>query len=109
MDLQIVDRRAEPRFSGATLRITQATMRPGCRVHVVDLSATGAQVECERPLRPGTRVHVRLVRADGTLAIAAVVLRCAVWALHPQAGVTYRGALRFDEQYQGFGGRSASL
>jgi hypothetical protein len=96
VDIQVAERRIERRLSGSTFRMLYATLRPGCPVLILDLSQTGAQVETDRPLRPGTRVHVRLVAEDWSLVAAAVVLRCAVWALNPQEGVTYRGALRFE-------------
>jgi hypothetical protein len=55
-------------------------------------------VQTDRPLRPGSLVHLRLVTDAATLSIAAHVVRCLVWAIHPEQGVTYRGALRFDER-----------
>lgn len=73
-------------------------MRPGREVSVVDWSVSGALVETDRPLRPGGRVHIRLVMRERSVSIAAHVTRCAVSALHAEAGVTYRGALRFDER-----------
>lgn len=96
------ERREDPRLTTESLQIQRATLRPGCHVEVVDLSALGAQVETDRPLRPGMRVHVRLSTAERTLCVAAVVLRCAVSTLHPEAGVTYRAGLRFEERCQSF-------
>ncbi len=98
MDVEVAERRIERRLPGTALQIVHATMRPGCPVLVVDISQAGVQLETERPLRPGTRVHVRLVCQEWSLASAALVLRCGVWALHPDAGVIYRGALRFEER-----------
>lgn len=102
MDRALTERRGQPRVPAAKLHIDEATLRPGCPVDVVDLSSTGAQVESMRPLRPGSRVHVRLASRNRTLAVAAHVVRCAVWSLHPENGVTYRGALRFEEACQSF-------
>jgi hypothetical protein len=68
----------------------------------VDLSAGGALLEASRPLRPGARVHLQLVIEAGTFALAARVLRCAVWSLDPYDGVTYRGALAFEERCELF-------
>ena len=102
MDPALNDRRVEPRVPAAGLHIDHATLRPGCPVVVLDLSPTGVQVQSTRPLRPGSRVHVRLASRNRTLAVAAHVVRCAVWALHPENGVTYRGALRFEEACQSF-------
>ena len=92
----IDERRAEPRLAAATLQIERATLRPGCLVAVLDLSATGAQVQSERPLRPGSRIHVRLAARNSSLAVAADVVRCSVWILQADV-VIYRGALRFEE------------
>lgn len=99
MDSQVEERRNGVRWSGAALRVLQATLRPGCPVMVIDLSQAGAQVETTRPLRPGTRVHVRLVAEGWSLTAVALVLRCAVCAVKPDEGVIYRGGLRFDEYF----------
>lgn len=100
MGVEIAERREARRKPASSLRMIHATMRPGCPVQVIDLSPTGAQVESDRPMHPGSRVHFRLVCEDRTLAVAARVLRCVVWALRPDSGVTYRGALRFEEPCQ---------
>jgi hypothetical protein len=101
MDRPIEERRTEPRLAGAALQIERATLRPGCLVAVLDLSATGAQVQSERPLRPGSRIHVRIAARGGALAVAADVVRCSVWILQADA-VIYRGALRFEEACAAF-------
>ena len=101
MDQPLTDRRIDARFPprrGAT----RATLRPGCIVLLVDLSAGGALVEASRPLRPGARVHLQLATGARTFALAARVLRCAVWSLEPYNGVTYRGALEFEERCEVF-------
>jgi hypothetical protein len=98
MDGAVGDRRADPRVTASVLHPTQATLRPGCPVDLVDISPAGAQVESDRPLRPGSRVHVRVVTHRWTVAVAAMVLRCVVCTLHPERGVKYRGALQFEER-----------
>ena len=40
--------------------------------------------------------------AARTFALAAHVLRCAVWSLDPYDGVTYRGALMFEDRCEVF-------
>jgi hypothetical protein len=94
----VKDRRREPRYGWLPGEITRATLRPGCRVHVVDLSAGGALVQGERPLRPGAHVHFQIVTRLRRLALTAKVLRCEVWMLDSSHGVTYRGALQFEER-----------
>ena len=101
MEHAVEERRAEPRLAAAALQIERATLRPGCLVAVLDLSANGAQVQSERPLRPGSRVHVRLAARNWTLAVAADVVRCSVWIVQADA-VIYRGALRFEEECASF-------
>jgi hypothetical protein len=94
----VKDRRREPRYGWSPDEITRATLRPGCRVHVVDLSAGGALVQGERPLGPGAQVHFQIVTRLRMLALNARVLRCEVWMLDSSRGVTYRGALQFEER-----------
>jgi hypothetical protein len=93
----VKERRRESRLAREKLSVTQVTLRPGGPVEVVDLSPQGIQIESVRPMRPGSRVLVRLAVGDQTMTVPAVVLRCAVWAVQPEEGVTYRGSLRFDE------------
>ena len=102
MDQPLTDRRIDARFPPPRHGATRATLRPGCIVLLVDLSAGGALVEASRPLRPGARVHLQLVTEGRTFALAARVLRCAVWSLEPYDGVTYRGALKFEERCEVF-------
>jgi hypothetical protein len=98
MGRPLIERRLDRRCTAAAMRVVQATMRPGRDVSVVDLSAAGAQIETERPLRPGSRIHIRFVLESGSVAVVAHVVRCCVWALHPEQGPTYRGGLHFDER-----------
>jgi hypothetical protein len=98
MDQPLTERRIDARFALPHSSITRATLRPGCAVHVVDLSARGALVQAAQPLRPGARVHFQLVTTQGAFALVGRVLRCAVWTLDAERGATYRGALHFDER-----------
>ena len=101
MDAAVIDRRLERRLPAAALQIERATLRPGCPVDVLDLSASGLHVQSERPLRPGSRIHVRLEARNGTLAVAAQVIRCEVWDVTSES-VTYRGGLQFEEACRSF-------
>ena len=102
MDQPLTERRVDARFRPPRRSEPRATLRPGCPVRLVDLSAGGALLEASRPLRPGARVHLQLVIEARTFALAARVLRCAVWSLDPYDGVTYRGALAFEERCELF-------
>lgn len=97
MDQPVTDRRADNRVRFGSTGL-HATLRPGCSVRVVDLSQGGALVEGGRPLRPGARVHVQVAARPRTFSVIARILRCAVWELHPIDGVTYRGALQFENR-----------
>jgi hypothetical protein len=98
MDRPVVDRRHDERFGQPAIAGTQAILRPGYSVALIDLSAGGALIEGPRPLRPGMRVHVQLVSGTHRFGLTAHVLRCSVASLDTDAGVRYRGALRFDER-----------
>jgi len=100
LDSDLVDRRVDARFELPPCAEPRATLRPGCAITLVDVSTGGALVEGPRPLRPGARVHLQILTTSQRIAIAAHVLRCAVWALDPLAGVTYRGAVKFEHRVE---------
>jgi PilZ domain len=98
MDQPVADRRLDTRFGQPAIAKTQAILRPGCAVSLVDLSYGGALIEGPRPLRPGARVYLQLTTGTRRLGIGATVLRCSVASLDPRHGVQYRGALKFDHR-----------
>jgi hypothetical protein len=98
----LTDRRADARFGQPVIAGTQAILRPGYAVSLVDLSSGGALIQGPRPLRPGARVHLQLLTGTRRLGIAAHVLRCSVASLDSRQGVQYRGALKFDHRCDAF-------
>jgi len=99
MDQPLVDRRLDTRYRQPAIAGTQAILRPGYAVSLIDLSSGGALIEGPRPLRPGSRVHLQLTTKTRRLGIVAHVLRCSVASLGAgQGGVQYRGALQFDQR-----------
>ena len=100
MDQSVVDRRLDPRFGLPMIAETQAILRPGYSVSLVDLSSGGALIQGPRPLRPGARVHLQLVHGNRRIGIGGHVLRCAVAQLDSRQGVQYRGAVKFDHHCQ---------
>ena len=94
----LTDRRADTRFGQPVIAGTQAILRPGYAVSLVDLSSGGALIQGPRPLRPGARVHLQLMTGTRRLGLAAHVLRCSVASLDSRQGVQYRGALKFDHR-----------
>jgi hypothetical protein len=94
----VADRRQDTRFGQPAIGGTQAILRPGYAVSLIDLSPGGALIQGPRPLRPGARVHLQLLTGSRRLGIAAHVLRCSVASLDSRQGVQYRGALKFDHR-----------
>jgi hypothetical protein len=88
------ERRRAHRTHGSGI---SARVRPGHRVHLVDVSAAGALLEAARPLRPGADVEVQFERAGCRVRVSATVVRCGVTAIHPERGPTYRAAISFNE------------
>jgi hypothetical protein len=98
----IKDRRTDLRYGWSPADISHATLRPGYVVHLIDLSAGGALVQTHRALRPGARVHFNLVLRERSFGLSARVLRCVVWTLDWREGISYRGALQFEERCELF-------
>jgi hypothetical protein len=98
VDQPVKERRHDTRFGQPVIAGTQAILRPGYAVSLVDLSVGGALIQGPRPLRPGARVHLQLQTGTRRLGISAHVLRCAVASLDSRHGVQYRGALKFDHR-----------
>ena len=96
MDHQVKERREDARFVPPPKVDVRATLRPGCVVVLVDVSARGALVQAARPMRPGARVHLQVLTPVRRFSTVATILRCMVWSLVGDDGVIYRGAMRFD-------------
>jgi hypothetical protein len=91
------DRRAHHRAPRRECRrLTVARLRPGRDVDVVNLSSGGALVETGYQLLPGTGVVLSLAVDGARCSVHGRVLRCHVFALHPERGVFYRAAVGFD-------------
>jgi hypothetical protein len=76
-----------------------ARVRPGHRVHVLNVSVGGALLEAARPLRPGSGVEVQFERPDGRLRVCGTVVRCGISALDPERGPTYAAAVSFNDTF----------
>lgn len=94
------DRRGTRRTHPPSRNEITATLRPGCAVSLRNVSAAGALVQASRPMRPGSRVHLQVLCREHRLSVSATVVRCTVAALHPLDGVSYAGALRFDQHVE---------
>ena len=82
-------------------RIVAASVRPGERARVIDISAGGALLETSQRLLPGTSVDLQLETRTERTSVRGQVLRCAVVRLRP-TWVCYRGAIAFDRNLPWF-------
>jgi hypothetical protein len=82
-------------------RIVSASVRPGHRARVIDVSAAGALIETSHRLLPGTAVELQVETGTGRASVRGQVLRCAVVRLRP-TWVCYRGAIAFDRHLPWF-------
>jgi PilZ domain-containing protein len=98
MGVAVSERRVHERASDDWIKTAKASLRPGCPISIVNISRGGALVESTQPMRPGSRVMLQIVTSSSEFGLSAVVMRCGVGALSIDAGVIYRGALRFDER-----------
>jgi hypothetical protein len=96
------DRREARRMEAAEEhRIMSASVRPGHRVRLVDVSSGGALVETNHRLLPGTTVELQLESGTKRASVPGRVVRCAVVRLRP-TWVCYRGAIAFDRHLPWF-------
>ena len=98
MGVAVSERRVHERAEAEWMRKARASLRPGCRISILNISRGGALVEGTQPMRPGTRVLLQVATDTSAFGLSAVVVRCGVRAVSANDGVIYRGALRFDER-----------
>jgi hypothetical protein len=89
-----VDRRRRER--GRPPAGVTASIRPGVRVSIVDMTEDGAAIQASHALRPGSAVLLCLTEGGRRAFRRATVLRSSVMTLSP-AAVIYRAGLRFDD------------
>lgn len=93
------ERRRSPRHQGLACEwLSQARLRHGLELLVVNLAREGACVEAPARLLPGSSVELHLAAPGWQWTAGARVLRCHVAALLPEHGVRYRAALQFERQ-----------
>jgi hypothetical protein len=81
--------------------IVSASVRPGHRARLIDVSAGGALIETSHRLLPGTLVELQVEKDTSRMSVPGRVLRCAVVRLRP-TWVCYRGAIAFDRHLPWF-------
>jgi len=82
-------------------KIVSASVRPGHRARLIDVSAGGALIETSQRLLPGTSVELQVQTGTDRATVRGHVLRCAVVRLRP-TWVCYRGAIAFDRHLPWF-------
>ena len=88
------DRRAHVRLKATAVPwLRGARLRYGCDVHVIDISATGIQVESQKPLKAGAAVVFELSSATSTVVVPARVVRCREAVVRDQ--LRFRAACAF--------------
>lgn len=92
----VENRRRDPRFAGAATRwASEAMLRPGTAVQLVDIARTGALIESPTRLTLSSRVTLNLT--DGETGekrlVTGHVRRSAVKSLSP---LRYHAAIEFD-------------
>jgi hypothetical protein len=102
MSVESSDRRGARRLEAfEEHRIVSASVRPGHRARVIDVSAGGALIETSLRLLPGTSVELQVETGADRANVRGQVLRCAVVRLRP-TWVCYRGAIAFDRHLPWF-------
>jgi len=93
------ERRAWPRTPcrGHGL-VAGARLLPGRDVQIVDLSCGGALIETRSRILPGARVELQFVGGGAPRRVRGLIVRSHVAGLDRECGITYRGALMFDER-----------
>jgi hypothetical protein len=93
-------RQASRRLARECPWLSDARLRHGLQLDVIDLAPGGALVEAPARLLPGSSVELRLAAPGWRWRAAARVLRCHVSALLPEQGARYRAALQFEAPLQ---------
>ncbi len=101
------ERRESRRAPAETLELSQAKLRHGPELLLIDVGEGGALVEASARMLPGSQVELQLASEAWGWSGRARVLRCQVSALLPEQGVRYRAALGFDRPLRLSAARSA--
>jgi hypothetical protein len=97
-----LDRRGMRRFDAQDAHgIVSASVRPGHRARVIDVSAGGALIETSHRLLPGASVELQVETGTDRASVRGQVLRCAVVRVRP-TWVCYRGAIAFERHLPWF-------
>jgi hypothetical protein len=81
--------------------VTAVRVTAGHPARLVNLSSHGALIETGGRLLPGARIELQLARQGRSIGARGVVMRCNITGLCA-GDVTYRGAVRFDDELSWF-------
>lgn len=91
-----LERRRTNRLAAAITRWrSDAVLRPGQHVVLVNISSHGALIESPARLRPGARTELQLIGPGARRGVRGRLDRCHIATLDP---LCYRGAIVFEEQ-----------
>ena len=91
-----VERRRELRRSArSVLCLSDAVLRPGQTVLLVNITSRAALVESDARLRPGAHTELQLAMQGRRTVIKGRLDRCHVSTLDP---LRYRGVLMFEQR-----------
>jgi hypothetical protein len=94
--LNEAERRRSRRWPAGALPWRGVRLRPGRDANLLNLCPDGALIEGSARLHPGAPVVLQLIGASRSALLTGIVVRCHVSAIDAQAGVRYRGAIKFD-------------
>lgn len=89
-------RRALRRAVAVDEALSQARLRTGGQLRLVEASSWGALVETTERLLPGRHLDIHVISVDGRVLVRSRVARAFVWLVSSNA-VHYRAALAFDQ------------
>jgi PilZ domain len=102
MSVESTDRRGARRLEAfEEHRIVSASVQPGHRARVIDVSAGGALIETSLRLLPGAAIELQVETGSDHTSVRGHVLRCVVVRLRP-TWVCYRGAIVFERHLPWF-------
>ncbi len=95
LDTDLSERRGEGRRAGGGARWqTEAILRPGQPVILVNICSRAALLESAARLRPGARTEMQLAGDTTKTRVQGHLERCCVTALEP---IRYRGVMIFEQ------------
>jgi len=91
------ERRTDQRLPPSHTSLATVRFQLGAEAGVIDYSPSGVAVITTMRLHPGRRCVVCWPALHGRPTLPATVVRTEVDEIHPERGLRYKSALRFDQ------------